>query len=494
MQDCKYSSLFLNKHKFFFIVLLLAFLLRIPAGYWGISFFNPHQKIFHPDEPKTVIAACKFPPHLNVSAHPTFYHYFLGILSLPIKSAIPFGDPDTFMVTYHFVYLLSRFITVLFGAGAVFILYLWGLKRKSNTLALLSAGLLAIASSHVLEPSIATTYVPLSFFLALGFYKLDIIKSNFNYKNCVHLGIISGLIISTKFTGFFFFIPISVYVICSIKQLACGHTREFLCNLVMCCILALFILTLTTPAIFNPGMWKEIAYESGVVRGADYAPYDIRLWKIAFSNLFIAIGIPLGILFLAGIFTPTEKDVSKYAFIAMLSTYFLYFRGGILVRYFVGIMPLLAFFSADVIIKVYQKVRFKKVYLSLISIIMIYSLVYTAGCIFLRINDTRTQAAKFIDIHFKSGTGIALANSSGRPWHYHGWRYPSVDFTKYPYIGEPKKADIIVFTSYDSAKIEDVVDSPDNYLLVESFKKNNWFKAELDSPDVMIYQKLKRDY
>jgi hypothetical protein len=156
-------------------------------------------------------------------------------------------------------------------------------------------------------------------------------------------------------------------------------------------------------------------------------------------------------------------------------------------------MPLLAFFSAEIVIRVYRKVRFKKIYLSLISIVVIYSLVYTSGCIFLRINDTRIQAAKFIDFNFRPGTGVALANSSGRPWHYHSWRYPSVDFTKYRYIDDPEKADIIVFTSYDSAKLEEVVRRPDEYLLTNSFKRNNWFRAELDSPDINIYQKLKID-
>jgi len=519
--------MFLNRHRFFLIILIAAFLLRLPAIYWGISLFNANQKSYHPDEPKTVIAACKFPPVITVCAHPTFYHYLLGVLSIPIKKAVRFDTPKTFMIAYSLIYLFSRIITIFFGLGCLLILYLWGIRKRDKVLGLISAGLLAVVSEHVLASSIAITYVPLSFFLVLGFYKLDTIGKDFAYKDFIQLGIISGLAVSTKFTGFLFFIPMIIYAAYFIFYLTPDRRVYILRGVVLCLILVFLIIAVTTPSIFSKDMWNDIMYESGVVRGSDYPIFDIALWGIAFRNLLITAGLPLGLVLAAGIFYTSGSDISKYAFWCMLMGYFLYFRGGILLRYMVSLLPLFVFFSAVMIMDVYKKILFKKFFLAIMSVIAACSLFYTLSCIYLRINDTRTQAACFVNSNFASGTRIFFSNAAAHPWYYHGWRYPNVDFQKYNYADNPEEADILIFSSYDYAGIKEALDKglisndyrditvPDlswrlfylpppgivrfydnvlnnktkTYYLLNSFKRNKWFRSELDSPDIMIYGK-----
>ena len=79
-----------REHKILFVILLGAFLLRLPSITWGIPFFNDFATIYDGDEPKLIMAALKFPPLLSVMPHPTFYHYFLGLVSLPLKMIIPY--------------------------------------------------------------------------------------------------------------------------------------------------------------------------------------------------------------------------------------------------------------------------------------------------------------------------------------------------------------------------------------------------------------------
>ena len=195
------------------LILLLALLLRVPTILWGNAALTKHEKIYHSDEPKIIKAAYKFPPQLSYLPHPTLYHYFLGIASVPLKMIIPVHDTRSFILLFFLINLYARLITIIFALASVMMTFYLGRKLYDKNHGLLAALFVSVSMAHAMSSSLALTYVPLSFFILLGAYKLIDINDTQDIKTFTQLGIISGLIISTKYVGVFFLVPLLAYSI-----------------------------------------------------------------------------------------------------------------------------------------------------------------------------------------------------------------------------------------------------------------------------------------
>ena len=77
-----------KKHSILAGILVVGFLLRMSGVLWGTPFLGPFEGYYHPDEWNIVQGAIKFPHHVVENlrfVYPTFFHYFLGILTFPLR-------------------------------------------------------------------------------------------------------------------------------------------------------------------------------------------------------------------------------------------------------------------------------------------------------------------------------------------------------------------------------------------------------------------------
>lgn len=164
MQDTIKNSL---SKKLLISILLLAAILRFQGIFWGIPIFDPLVQGYHPDEPKIIKGAYSFPRHIFTNTdlrYPTFYHYFLGALSFPVK--LVFKVKEWSSNTYQiYVAIFGRFMSVLLGLGSIFLTFHLGKRLYNEKVGLLSALFLSLCLYHVQNSAFATLDVPNSFSL-----------------------------------------------------------------------------------------------------------------------------------------------------------------------------------------------------------------------------------------------------------------------------------------------------------------------------------------
>ena len=121
------SKTFLSK-KLLIGILLLAAILRFQGIFWGIPIFDPLVHSYHPDESKVIEPASSFPRHLFYNTnfrYPTFYSYFLGTVSIPVKLIFKIKE-WSFDIYQIYMAIFARFMSVLLGVGSIFLTFVLG--------------------------------------------------------------------------------------------------------------------------------------------------------------------------------------------------------------------------------------------------------------------------------------------------------------------------------------------------------------------------------
>jgi len=163
-----------------FYIVLAAFLIRICSVFFGL----PHALVFG-DEMTHTIAAFKLIDAKSLIltfAHdyylPPLYAYLLmpvygiiGLFGLVIGFFSNIADFKEFVILYREWFLApSRVLAAMFGAGTVYLVYLFAKKLFDKKVALLSAFLLAFNFLHVHESQIGHIWSPIVFFAVLSAY------------------------------------------------------------------------------------------------------------------------------------------------------------------------------------------------------------------------------------------------------------------------------------------------------------------------------------
>ena len=196
---------FLNNPFFLLMIILFgAFYVRYEGIFYGVPYF------FHPDEVRIVLDTLSMGHrHSFLPERPDYallFRYFLlclygmvylggyvwGIFKEPLDFAFQFmTDPS-------FIFVISRFISVLLGVGCSVLAFLIGKRFFSVTTGLLSALFIAleiqlVQHSHYILYSMAT-----SFFVLLSFYFLLALLDKPSKKNFLKAGVFIGLSISVQ--------------------------------------------------------------------------------------------------------------------------------------------------------------------------------------------------------------------------------------------------------------------------------------------------------
>ncbi len=485
------------KSKYLIGILLLAAVLRFQGIFWGIPLFDPMVQNYHPDEPKIINGAFKFPHHIvtnNDLRYPTFYHYFLGTLSIPAKIVFKIaGWPET---NYRiFVSVFGRFISVLLSLGSVFLTFLLAKKLFNKKIGLLAALFLSLSFYHVQNSSWATLDAVNSFFLILTVLFSYKLYENPSLKFYMLTGISLGILAGTKYNGIV--VSVLILILHFYKSLnnrgniSAIIKAAFSKNLWILIITAAIVFILTTPGIIlKPGAFISSISElvnlgAGkkfrIISGFSFFLSIIKNYVSA-TDPFLTTAMIIGLIF------PLKKSWDKE--IPMIFTVIIFFFafGALSGRQLIAVLPLTSILGAQAIYFLYKRIAFipKPVWISFMVLWIAFEVFYNSAGIFLRINDTRTAAAYYLEKNIPAGSRIGAASIGDyQRW---SWMMPKIDAEKYKIADPLEKPEFIILTSYDFEKMEEALlsDKLHNYTWDKNFSAE-WYRAHPPSREVFLF-------
>lgn len=536
-----------KKHPILILILLVGFLLRITGITWGLPFPDPlggtYQGTYHPDEPHIIWSAVNFPGDTLTNkdlTYPTFFAYSLGIITLPLRFFLDkLGVPR--MTIYYSLTFIGRLFSAIAGTGAILLTYVLAKEIFDKKRALLASAFLCVSFFHVHNSGFATTDVITSFLLVLFVcvLRLALLEPE-KTRLYVLSGIALGLLVGTKYTGAVAFIILFVLYFYSlffyarnVKYKGKVNFRIWHLNLLTCTVIAAITFLITTPAIitqFKAFISTMHAVQTQLERFY-YPRTEPETWLVIFQTISDSIGLPLAIASVVGIMFPYKKNIYEISFILLSIVYFAYFGSTLQTRYVILVMPFMAILASNAVFSIYDlNGKTCKIFGTIIIVyILIYSVGYCLTGAGLRYNDTRLQAAHFINSNIQPGDTIGIGEQG---WEEHPWRFPKIDFTKYKYLDFRKYPTFVIISSFNFSQITNALNSEKlskdyiwdkgysrewynsippppsvfkfwdellnpqrtRYKLLKTFKKKNdlnvWpHEAEFASPEIRIYKR-----
>lgn len=483
--------------RFLIGILLLAAVLRFQNIFLGVPIFDSMVHSYHPDEPKILQGAFNFPYHIltnNDLRYPTFYHYFLGTLSIPAKLLfkIEGWSADNYQI---YISVFGRFISILLSLGSIFLTFILAKKLYDEKVGLLSALFLSLSFYHVQNSAWATLDVPNSFFFILTTYLAFKMYEKPTLKFYLLTGISFGILIGTKYNGATAAILILILhyykTLKKEKSLSAFLKVSTSKKIWLLFFLAGIVFILTTPGIIlKPGVFVDsLSNLLNLGAGRQYRfVFDYSIFKSIFKN-FITVTDPLlTISMIFGLVIPLRKSWDKEIPIIIVVIIFFIAFGVLTSRQLIAVLPLTSILGAQAIFHIYKKtaVTSKPIWIFLLSFWIVLEFVYNSIGIILRKNDTRTEAAYYIEqsIPLNSTIGAASIGDYQR-W---GWMLPKINTDKYKVIDPLEKPKYIILTSYDYVKMELALISNklQNYTWDKKYSIE-WYNAQPPSEEVFQF-------
>jgi len=141
----------------------------------------------------------------------------------------------------------------------------------------------------------------------------------------------------------------------------------------------------------------------------------------------------------------------KIAIIIFLACYFGFWRWAMRARYIIMIAPIICMFAAYICVRLMSERNqvLKWAGGGVIAIVLVFSVYNVRAGIYLRLNDTRPPAARYISESVPVGATLGIAGVSEEyPWKTHRWEYPEVNFKRYKEADFLKYPEIVILSSY----------------------------------------------
>ncbi len=399
------------------LILLLGFVLRV----WGLDFGLPH--LYHADEPVVVnhslaYSTGDFNPHF-FRIPPLVSYLLFGVYGLSYvvgKLAGVFQIPQDFEALFYsdpsFFYSTGRFV---FGVvpGTLSIAALWfSLKRFfGERTALLSALLFSVSFLHVRDSHYIYADILLIFVMILAFIPLlSLIEKN-TIKTHLAAGAVIGLAAAVKYNGVFLAVPFLLASVMGRGAVRTWRDQFFLwCAAgVLCC--SVFILLNPFALLDWRFFLQEIAGESRArAEGTGFFHH------LTYS-LTGALGLPYLLLAFSGMLTGCRFPGDFLSKVRLVFAGFIFFYYAVLVRagqpydrYVLPLLPFMAFFAADAIVRISGRFyRSSIVFAVLIASAAAFPL--SKSVLVNRLfaaQDIRTEAKEWIESNIPAGSKIAL--------------------------------------------------------------------------------------
>ncbi|MFH1602057.1 MAG: glycosyltransferase family 39 protein [Candidatus Shapirobacteria bacterium] len=289
-------------------ILLLGFLVRVCGFNWDQGFH------LHPDERMIVMVIEKlhFPDKLN----PHFFAY--GSLPLYLLKffswliSIFFGP---FWVTYSYLPILGRAISIFFDLGTIVVIFKIGQKVWGKKVGLWSALFYASCVFPLQLSHFYAVDTTLNFFIWLTVYFFLIFYQEPNYKNALKIGFAFGLSLATKISAGLLLVGMGVALLADLflRKTAQRKIQTRIAKGVLIWGGFVLLVTMLTFAFFEPyalldffEFKKQILAQEQMTKNAYVFPYTLQYvgttpYFYYLKNMFFwGMGLGLGILTIIG--------------------------------------------------------------------------------------------------------------------------------------------------------------------------------------------------
>jgi hypothetical protein len=481
-----------------FSILLFALIIRLIGIPWGTQIFDKYvgSSRYHPDELKITSGAESFPEDIFLRTdlrYPTAFHYTIGILGLPIKLAVKQAAGNFNELQLYL--LLGRLVSTIFGVAGIYLTYLLAKKLANVNSGFIAAGLLAVSLYYVRESSVSTTDIATSFWAVVILLLATKITPASGWKTYIALGVVSGILVGTKYSGAFALIPLGIWLITMIYPAPSRNVRnKILLLLGLSIITGLITFLATTPSILiRPGAFLDsLNYESQRVAQLRSPWWDYSILVYFFTSLTQATNLFICIAIIAALIATVIKrpNIHLVAYAILILCFYLYFNTALLVRYWTLVLPpacILAGWGIERLISASNKIL---MFLGISILVLclttgIYENYLLGRLLF---NDTRTKAAQFISQLPANSTFLLGLNSTKAD----RWEYPFVEHIAKDPSDLP---DYVILSDFSNDKF------PDNGMLDIKIQKKNisyqeiavfapidTLKVEFLSPTIEIFK------
>ncbi|OGW18241.1 MAG: hypothetical protein A3G93_15210 [Nitrospinae bacterium RIFCSPLOWO2_12_FULL_45_22] len=436
----------------------LALWLRVVGVQWGLPNAN-HSNSYMPDENNWISIMSRMEPSkLNLNPHnlsiPTFHFYlvgagmqiasFLNYVKIPSERGHFFSlnHPDE----YAKLFLIGRLFSVGMGVMTIWFMYLIGRDLYSRRVGIVASLFLTVIPSHIIHSHFFHVNVPVTFWILLSFYFTTRILRSRKIIWYLLTGITAGLGMSTKYTAFLLFIPLTVAhllrengkykakdIIISLfsKRLCAGYLT----------ILLLFVMG--SPYIFLS--WPDFVSGVSLLSHLGFeSSSQVIDWIKPITVIRYAAGLPLSIVSAMGlVLLIMRRDKSDILILTWVIPFYLV---SVRIVYYVTdsrLVPLLPFLCLSAAVFLIQSIKFRlqRQYLNYlriaaVAILLVYNLLFS-----LSINsrfygqDVQDNASDWILENIPAGTNIGYET---RPY----WWAPYIHYSptdrsllqKYPLI------------------------------------------------------------
>ncbi len=413
-------------------LLLLALCFGLFLRLYGIDFGLPF--LYHPDESILIERALSFgtgdfnPHFFEWPASVLMYFLFslygfyylilhsLGLVASPGEFAIIFwNDPTNF-------YLIARTFTALAGTATIYFTYKLGLETYNKKTGIISALIMAVGYYHVRNSHYATTDITMILLLIIAvLFTLRYYKSA-KTRHLIFASIFWGLATAVKYTAAYLFFPIffSIWFLFRNKQVK--SYRQLIGLITLSGIIAVSVFFMVTPYalldfktfISHVSFQMERLKSGHLGFDAEYSGY---VWF--FTEILPRMaGLLPAMLLAAGSFYSLFNRKKKVWLLAAFPIFFYLLvlgRGqAFMVRYALVLLPFMAIYTGNFIDSIAGKIsynlRTQKIIISSILIIVFFwpVLRLIEFDIALANEDTRTQAARWIEQNIPAGEKIGL--------------------------------------------------------------------------------------
>lgn len=336
-------------------LILLIFLTGAFLRFWGV---DPGYHPYHSDEPMSYFNAIKMIVERKID--PSYYAYpsLIPIIHIIfyLFFFIPFTTAGLYRITTGIgvelveVLYWGRYVTAILGSLSIILVYLLGKKYFGKVVGLISAFFLAVNYRHVLSSHLALFDVPNGFFLLLVLIASYWVLQRGKKIHYIVAGILAGLSMSVKFAPFGFIGVILAHIFgqqIPLRDVLKG--KKFWLGLLVLSFTFLFtFLILNLPHFLNYSLAKQyLEYNNFQYRVGRFMfmPYPYGYfynWGLGPVLSFLTI---IGILWGLKIkFRETVILLVPMLLFILSLTFFS--SGGLYVRNFVGIIPILVIFAA----------------------------------------------------------------------------------------------------------------------------------------------------
>jgi hypothetical protein len=309
--------------------------------------------------------------------------------------------------------LIDRGLVAAIGALTVLLVYRLAAAAFGRPAGLVAALLLAVPHLHVRDSHFGVTDVPLAALVCAVLVQVLRIESRGLPRDYLRAGLLTGLAISTKYSGAVLVVPLVVAHGLGRRE---GARRTASLALALALVLIGFLLgppfAVLAWSEFREGMAAQLAAQvGGSWRGVALGP---GWWRHLSFNLWFGVGPALLAAGLVGWMPALRRAVRpSLVLLAFAAAYALLFGGGALVfaRYALPLVPILCIGAAALVVAAAERLPRLRVAAALGLALAIALPSLRAAIAFDRLiarEDSRVLAARWLEANVPAGDGVLL--------------------------------------------------------------------------------------